>query len=186
LMMLPAACIWAALGWRFLAEASPRYGARLGASILAVAVVVHSPFVIRGQFEIDKGLLIIAERMHDLCTDEERFIIAGPADGVDAIHYARREGWVMHDRPLAADWRSQIDHYRQLGARYVVLYDNDELLPDQLDAYLALVRELPVVESASGPWISHGRTATYWLLSLREGGPGSARLTNETSPSPPG
>jgi hypothetical protein len=185
LMMLPAACMWAAVGWRFLTEISQPRGALLGSGVLLLATVVHSPFVIHGQFEIDEGLLVIAKRMNALCAEGERFVIAGPADGVDAIHYARREGWAIHDRPLGPDWRQRIDRFKTLGARYLVVYDNDEMPQDQLKAYRTMVRALPLIESGSGQWISHGRTATYWLLSLRDDGP-SARLTNENAPSPPG
>jgi len=134
---------------------------------------------------VDKGLLIVASRINALCSDGERFVIAGPADGVDAVHCANREGWVIHDRPLGTDWRQRIDRFRSLGARYLVVYDNDEMPADQLDAYMAMVRELPVVETAAGQWLTHGRSGRYWLLSLRERAP-SARLTNGISPSPPG
>jgi 4-amino-4-deoxy-L-arabinose transferase-like glycosyltransferase len=185
LMLLPAASVWAALGWQALVGINPSRGvARLGLAVLLAAVVIHSPLVIRGQFEMDEGLLVIAERVQELCAPGERFVIAGPVDGVDTIHASMREGWAWHDRPLASNWRQQVRHYRELGARYLVVYDNEEMTPEQLAQYLALVQDLPLVESRSGPWLTHGRKGTYWLLNLRPDA--SARLTNDTSPSPPG
>jgi hypothetical protein len=123
--------------------------------------------------------------MNALCAEGERFVIAGPADGVDAIHCSGREGWAIHDRPLSRHWRERIDKYRQLGARYLIVYDNDEMPANQLAGYLDMVQEYPLVETNAGQWISHGRTARYWLLSLRDANP-SVRITNENAPLPPG
>jgi hypothetical protein len=185
LMLLPAASVWAAVGWVHFTRADGAWRARAGAAVLVAAVVIQSPLVMRGQFEVDEGFLVVAGRIHELCAEGERFVIAGPADGVDVIHYARREGWALHDRPVSSDWRARLERYRSLGARYLVVYDNDEA-SEQLKPYVELTRELPLVESRSGPWLTHGRTGTYWLMSLRGGGPAAARLTNGTSPSPPG
>lgn len=186
LMLLPAASVWAALGWTYFTRNSEPRRAKLGAAVLAAAVVVQSPLVMRGQFEVDEGFLVVAGRIHDLCAEGERFVIAGPADGVDVIHYARREGWAVHDRPVPSDWRQTLEHYRHLGARYLVVYDNDEVPPEQLKHYVELAGGWPVIERRSGPWLTHGRSGTYWLLDLRPAGPAAARLTNGTSPSPPG
>jgi hypothetical protein len=185
LMLLPAASVWAAVGWVHFTRADGAWRARVGAAVLVAAVVIQSPLVMRGQFEVDEGFLVVAGRIHELCAEGERFVIAGPADGVDVIHYARREGWALHDRPVSPDWRARLERYRSLGARYLVVYDNDEA-SEQLKPYVELTRELQLVESRSGPWLTHGRTGTYWLMSLRGGGPAAARLTNGTSLSPPG
>jgi 4-amino-4-deoxy-L-arabinose transferase-like glycosyltransferase len=195
LMGLPAAAVWAALGWRWLwgAAWSPGRGrgawACCGAAALLAAGVLHSPLVMGGQFQADRGYTVLAGRLHELCGARERFVVAGPLEGVDIIHYARREAWSLQGPPKPGWGAEGIDHLRALGARYLAVYFGGQATPEERRALQSLAARFPVVEQRSGPWAPQGKDSAYYILSLDARGPAAdlqQAAADETSHLPPG
>ena len=104
LMMLPGAAGWAALGWCFLfrrpAEENRlgRLQMPVGACLLVLAAIVHSPMISNGRFKQDMGFMIAAQSAAKHCSEHGR-IVAGPFTPQPIIHYARREGWAWQEFP---------------------------------------------------------------------------------------
>ena len=149
LMMLPAASLWAARGLEALASARPhRRGLTPG--VLALAVVVQSPWVSSGLFRQDIGKIALAGRLRSLSGPGDRVVAIGP--GIEfptVIHYSTREGWPVHSPMLPGDWRSRLDNFRSHGARLVAVYFEPKATPAQRASYEPLLQSLPEVERRS-------------------------------------
>jgi hypothetical protein len=171
LMMLPAASLWAALGWKALANVyarriSPRWSA-CGALILLGTAVVQSPWVIEGKGGFEKGYVRLGERLNQLCTDSGRFIVAAP-NGFEIVHYSRRQGWIVGDAPPRPRWKQMLARYRGLGAEYVAVYLNAAVDRQTRSAYLTLLEGLTVVDHEVGPWSALGdRSCEFYIASAR-------------------
>src|SRR5262249_22875767 len=161
---LPAAAMWASLGWQ--AFCSRR--AWIGIMALLLAVVVHSPLVMPAKFRLEKGFMVLAERLRDTCSPGSRVVILGSECGHAVIHYCGHEGWVMTDEQLPTDWQARLDHYRTLGAEYVALYLNPLATPEQRASFQAMAEVLPLVEHRTGCWARKGESE-YFLFDLKAG-----------------
>lgn len=164
LMMLPAAAMWAAIGWQ--AFCARRAWAAI--TVLLLAVVVQSPLVMPAKFRLEKGFMVLAERLRDTCPPGSRIVVLGSEHGHAVIHYSRHEGWVMTEEQLPADWQARIDHYRTLGAEYAALYLNPLATPEQRACFEAMADVLPILEHRTGRWARKGE-AEYFLFDLRHG-----------------
>jgi 4-amino-4-deoxy-L-arabinose transferase-like glycosyltransferase len=166
LMMLPAAAVWAALGWSAIAAGAPGRR-RVGTAVLAVAVLVHSPWVIGGLFQLDRGKSIAAERLRAVCPRNGRVVVLGPGIELPVIiHYSGREGWLLPSTTLPADWFARLSGYRTRGARIAALYFDSKATPPQREAYRAVLASCRTVEHAAGPWSRTGGRCEYFLLDL--------------------
>jgi 4-amino-4-deoxy-L-arabinose transferase-like glycosyltransferase len=166
LMMLPAAAMWAALGWRALwANASLRR-VRWGVGALLVTVVIQSPFVMPAKFRLETGFMILADRFQQICPPNGRFIVIGPEWTHPVIHYSGREGWTLAEDTLGTDWPNRLAHYRALGADFVAIYLNALAKAEQRNSYEPLLSSLPVLEHRGGSWSRKG-DAEYYILDLR-------------------
>jgi hypothetical protein len=161
LMMLPAAAMWATLGWRAFCTRR----AWVGIAALLLAVVLQSPLVMPAKFRLEKGFMVLAERLRDACSPRSRVVVLGSDYGYAVIHYCGHEGWVMTEDKLPTDWRSRMDHYRALGAEYAALYLNPLATAEQRASFAALTDALPLVEHRAGRWSRKGE-AEYFLFDL--------------------
>jgi hypothetical protein len=176
LMMLPAAALWGTYGWENLTRIGGRIatalgrgdetGVRLGAEVLVVAVVLHSPWVNGAFFRIDEGKLIVARRLAEHCPTSGRVVIAGPGIELPVIvHYSRREGWAL-SQDLLPDWRERLPRYRAQGATHLAVYLDPKAAPAEHSALAALKESLRLVEQEAGPWSRRGEHCEYWIFAL--------------------
>jgi hypothetical protein len=174
LMMLPAAAVWAALGWQALRGAVhrrvPALARRpwLGVAALAGVAAVHSPWVIHGESGVERGSLILGESLNEVCAPSGKVIALG-ANGAEVIHYSHRQGWVFPDGLPGQSWGEELTRYRSLGAAYVAVYSTHHDAPGQQARFLPLLRTLPVVEHRVGPWSCWGdHYCEFYIFSLQD------------------
>jgi 4-amino-4-deoxy-L-arabinose transferase-like glycosyltransferase len=171
LLFLPVLAAWAALGWRAAERLfKPWKGSArwIGAAIVVLATVIHSPLVMGGKYDLEIGHLIVAERLKQICPPSARVVVLGQQIGWPEVHYSRRQGWVEQCVKLPANWRESFRKYRGLGASYAAVYF-DPTVPTAVRAtYAPLLEALPVVEHRSGPWFTRNRMCEYYILNLRD------------------
>lgn len=150
LMMLPAAALWAAAGWSALAQ-RPRL-VRLAMPVLALAVVVQSPWVSGHLFGLESAKISLAEQLRVACRPGERVVVMGPGIALaTVVHYTEREGWAVRARELPADWPQRLALYRAQGASYVALYFDPRATEAQRASFAPMIAALPrVSRDASG------------------------------------
>ena len=118
LMMLPGAAGWAALGWCFLfrrsAEKTDLQSLQMpiGACLLVLTAIIHSPWISDGRFKQDMGFIIAAQSAEKHCSAAGR-IVAGPFTPQPIVHYARREGWTWQEHP--SDMQNLLDGCKKHG-----------------------------------------------------------------------
>jgi len=171
MMLLPAAAMSGMLGGKVLRAAlagwRPSRSGWVLAVLVALAVILQSPPVETVKFEQHEGHKRLAERLQSLCAPGARFVVMGHTYPWGVVHYSGREGWVVQDRTLRADWPRALARYQALGAEYVALYFDVYATPEQRNSYLPLRGALPEVEHRSGPWFPRGKTCEYYILDLR-------------------
>jgi 4-amino-4-deoxy-L-arabinose transferase-like glycosyltransferase len=172
LMLLPAASVWAALGWQFLYQrlagevaGSHRWRWAVIGLVLVVGIL-HSPLVIRGAFSWDRGYALAAQRLGELTSPSGRVVVIGGEAAI--LHYARREGWGPLDAATPAVWHERLARYRQLGAEYAVIYISPGLSPEQQGQFKELAAALGASERHGGRWSSDGRESEYYIVSLKD------------------
>ncbi|MDB5349648.1 MAG: glycosyltransferase [Planctomycetota bacterium] len=146
-----------------------RSGTRPALAILALAVIVQSPWISGGLFRQDEGKLALAGRLRALCPPDGRVVAIGP--GIEfptVVHYSHREGWPVHSPFLPADWRPQLARYRASGATLIAVYFEPKATAAQRASYAPLLHELPVVERHSGARSRAGGPSEFIILSLRD------------------
>jgi len=182
MMLLPAAAMGGMLGWKALRAAigdwQPARKGLAAAGLVALTMVLQSPPVNSEKFAQHEGHRRLAGRLETLCAPGARFVILGHSYPWGVIHYSGREGWVIPDRTLRADWPQALAKYKAMGADYVALYFDVYATPVQRDTFGPLRAALPEVEHRSGAWFPRGRTCEYYILDLREYG-GSRREVAE-------
>jgi hypothetical protein len=162
LMMLPAAALWAALGW----EVCCARRARVGVAVLGLAIAIQSPLAMPSKFRLEKGFMVLAQRLRETCSPGSRVVVLGSDYGYAVIHYCGHEGWVMTEDQLPGDWRSRMEHYRTLGAEYAALYLNPLANDEQRASFESMTSSLPLLEHRAGHWARKG-DAEYYLFDLR-------------------
>ena len=98
LMSLPAAATWGAMGLSWLLELVRRPAWRVPAvfMVLALATALQSPWCMSQMFRIDRGKLILAERLKAWTDQDRRVVVIGPGiELATVIHYCGREGWAL-------------------------------------------------------------------------------------------
>lgn len=176
LMMLPAAAAWAGLGWKAVADGGLRWRAWAGTAALAAVVVVQSPWVMPAKFRLEKGHLVLAERLRHYCPPGGRVVVLGPEWSHSVVHYSGREGWVFAEDELPPDWPERLARCHSQGADYVAVYLNPLASPAMRESYRLLTDSLPVVEHQAGPWARKGE-AEFFILDLRGVGDGAVRAS---------
>jgi hypothetical protein len=170
LMMLPGAAGWAALGWCFLFRRSAeenhlgRLQMPLGACLLILTAIVHSPVISDGRFKQDMGFMIAAQSAEKHCSAAGR-IVAGPFTPQPIVHYARREGWTWQEYP--SDMQNLLDGCKKHGAECVVLYFDRKTPPEERRRYNDLIKTLPILEHRAGPWGLGETPCEIYVLQLR-------------------
>ncbi len=173
LMMLPGAAGWAALGWCFLFRRSAednRLGSLqmpLGACLLILTAIIHSPMISNGRFRQDVGFMIAAKSAASHCSEQGR-IVAGPFTPQPIIHYARREGWAWQEYP--SDLQNMLDGCKKHGAECVVLYFDRKTPAEERRRYETLIKTLPILEHRAGPWGLGETPCEFYILGLLEPG----------------
>jgi hypothetical protein len=173
LMMLPGAAGWAALGWCFLFRRSAeenrlgRLQMPLGACLLVLTAIIHSPWISDGRFKQDMGFMIAAQCAEKHCSATGR-IVAGPFTPQPIVHYARREGWTWQEYP--SDMQTLLDGCKKYGAECVVLYFDRKIQPEERRRYDNLIKTLPILEHRAGPWGLGQTPCEIYILGLLEPG----------------
>jgi Dolichyl-phosphate-mannose-protein mannosyltransferase len=169
LLILPVLAAWGALGWR-AAERLVGHGRGwtqwTGSAILALATVIHSPWVMGGKYDLEIGHLVVAERLKQICPPTGRVIVLGQQSGWPEVHYSDRQGWVEQCATLPPNWRETFAKYRGFGAEYAAVYFDPTVSPKVRATYAPLLDSLPIVEHRSGPWFTRQRSCEYYILSL--------------------
>ncbi|MGA2059588.1 MAG: glycosyltransferase family 39 protein [Thermoguttaceae bacterium] len=173
LMMLPGAAGLAALGWCFLFRRSAEENRLrslqmpLGACLLVLTAIIHSPWISDGRFRQDIGFMIAAQSAQKHCSAAGR-IVAGPFTPQPIIHYARREGWTWQEYP--GDMQNLLDGCKKHGAECVVLYFDRKIQPEERRRYDDLIKTLPILEHQAGPWGLGQTPCEIYILGLLEPG----------------
>ena len=189
LMMLPAAAVWAALGWtsaatRLAARAAgfkpaPRFliGRAAPALVLGLAVVLHSPWVARQLFVLDQGKVELGRALAAATNPADRVVVLGPSIAlIVPVHYSQREGWAVRATALPPDWAPQLLRWKEQGAVAIGLYFDAKTSRDERRSFQPLIDTLTTLKTASIP-ASSGRTGyEYVVLSLA--GNANERLAN--------
>jgi 4-amino-4-deoxy-L-arabinose transferase-like glycosyltransferase len=166
LMMLPAAAGWAAMSWKWLYDRRPVFLAQLAATVLLIGVVLsNSPLVRAGSYQQEIGAWRLAKRIRALTPPDARVVVAGWAQGEGVLHYARREGWVLHELP-AGPWSAPLEPLQNQGARWVALYLHEELTPPVKREYLRLLQYGRLVEKGERPRVGGERAYAYYILEM--------------------
>src|SRR5262249_31474812 len=163
LMMLPAAAMWAALGWRWLTE---RIGIlsplppqswvergqnaldRLGfMAILLLLILIHSPWVLHGKSDADATCVAAARHLAKATPPTGRVAVIAGDSGVAIAHYPRREGWVSPRFLTFEQQREWLERCRERGAKVAVIFrersqslEEGEACDQLADEYEAIVR----------------------------------------------
>lgn len=183
LMMLPAAAFWGAWGWEAIRRRSrnivvPGRRAWVGPVLLAVLVVVQSPWVMGGMFDLEREKVALGEWLRRACPTDGRVVVMGPGIALaTVVHYTGREGWAVRGRTLPADWRARFDAYRARGAEYVGLYFDPKAGAEQRASYRPLIEALTVVDRHAGPLTERGTRVESIVLRL-----GAAELVRRDGP----
>jgi hypothetical protein len=184
LVFVPVLAAWGALGWRAaerfvqLRGGSTRW---TGASILALATVIHSPLIMGGKYDLEIGHLIVGERLKQICSPTGRVVVLGQRIGWPEVHYSGRQGWVMQCATLPPNWRGRFENFRRFGAEYAAVYFDPMIPPGVRATYAPLLDSLPIVEHRSGPWFTGKRPCEYYILDLS----GMDRKGTNKRPAPP-
>jgi hypothetical protein len=159
LMLLPAATVWAAWGLRAIAERS-RAWSWLAAGLLVVAAVVQGPWLMGSRFANDRGHVVLAERLRELCPTDGRVAVFGPDAVAGTVHYSHRDGWAFHMPP--EEGPTIFERLQRQGALYAAVYYSPWLKPADREPLMKLIAARPVVVHANEPgaW-------EYYILDLR-------------------
>jgi hypothetical protein len=172
LMMLPAAALWAALGWHVLWGAArddtgPVWRrAWAGATVLALLIVVQCPLVMGSKFRLEAGEMTVAQHLRERCPPSARVVVWAPQWQHPILHYCGREGWMVRNETLDPDWRAMLAQYRFLGAQYVAVFFCPLDAPETRASYSPLTTALPVVEHQAGIISRKGNTSEFYILAL--------------------
>jgi hypothetical protein len=131
-----------------------------------LTVIIQSPLVLPAKFRLETGLMILTQRLQERCPPDGRIVVIGPEWGHSVVHYSHREGWVLAEDTLPADWEARFARYQALGAEFVGVYFNPLAKAEQRASYEPLIASLPIVEHRSGRWSRKGE-AEYYILDLR-------------------
>ena len=170
LMLLPAAATWGAMGLSRIADRCSRPAQRvaLPLGLLVLALVVQSPWWMSDSFQIDRGKLILAERLKAWTDQGSRVVLVGP--GIElptTIHYCGREGWVVRTSRLPDNWPARLESFRAAGAQSLALYFDPTAAATSRRSLEAITRDLPVLERGTGPWSRTHGICSYWILDLQ-------------------
>ena len=172
LMMLPAAMLWAAWGREAIRRRShaadvPGRWAIVGPGLLAAAVVVQSPWVMGGMFDLEGEKVELGGSLGRVCPKEGRVVVMGPGIALaTVVHYSGREGWAVRGPLLPDDWRERIAGYRRQGAEFVALYFDRKTEVEQRASYRPLIEALTVVDRRLGPLTGRGTRSESLVLRL--------------------
>jgi hypothetical protein len=158
LMMLPPAALWAAYALRAIADRVPAWAAT---TVLVAAAALHGPWLLGGsRFATDRGHIVLAERLRDLCPPGGRIAVFGPDAVAGTVHYSHRDGWAFHEPP--ADGPAVLERLRERGADVAAVYLSPWVKPEHRAGLLEIARSRPTSEHVSGlgPW-------EYFILDLR-------------------
>jgi 4-amino-4-deoxy-L-arabinose transferase-like glycosyltransferase len=194
LMMLPAAVVWASLGWlgccdglakraeltRFVSIR--RLAGVSGSVVLALVVAVHSPWVSPGLFRLETGKVWLGNSLREATQANERVVAIGPGIAlIVPLHYSGRTGWAVRATELPTDWPAQIERWRRLGATTMGVYFDAKTKPAQRASYQPLIDSLRVIERVNASDIAskRGEGFEYVVLSLEGRGPDSTPSLTE-------
>jgi hypothetical protein len=179
LMLLPAAATWGAIGLRGLVDRVAANRPRRTVAVfgtVAIAAAVQLPLCTSGMFQIDRGKLVLAERLKVWTDAGRRVVVMGPGiELATVIHYCNREGWILpRIQRLPDNWRARLDGFRASGAQAMAIYFEPKATPGARASLEALAEHLPVLERGAGPWSRNGGTCSYWILGLTRDDAGQA------------
>jgi hypothetical protein len=119
-------------------------------------------------FRIDRGKLILAERLKAWTDENRRVVVIGPGiELATVIHYCGREGWALRMAHLPDDWPARVQSFRAAGAQLLAVYFDPKVTAEARRSLSATVHNLPLLEHGTGPWSKTGGPCSYWILDLR-------------------
>jgi hypothetical protein len=171
LMVLPAAATWGSLGLSGLLEwvnGHAKWRIALLSGVLMLAAVVQSPWCMSDMFRIDRGKLILAERLKAWSDEGRRVVVIGPGIELPTIiHYCGREGWALRMGRLPDDWPARIGSFRAAGAQLLAVYFGSATSTKAERLLGVMAQNLPLLEHGTGPWSKTDEMCSYWILDLR-------------------
>jgi 4-amino-4-deoxy-L-arabinose transferase-like glycosyltransferase len=152
LMMLPAAAVWAALGWFVLVgDGASLLRRRLATATLVLAVGTGLPWAVGAMFRVDEGKVALGQSLKRHSPSGTRVVALSPAIAmIVPIHYSQRAGWTIPANELPGDWPARLARWYQLGARVVGLYFDAKTEPAQRASFQPLIDALPILEHRTG------------------------------------
>ena len=138
----------------------------IGAALLALAVIVQSPWVMGEHFRPEPGKVALAQAVRQTMPADERVVFMSPGIGLISVLYeSQHQGWTVPAREPEEDWSAQISHYRSIGATALALYFDAKTTPAQRQSFQPLIERLPVI--AQGQSRGQSRLDGYEYLVLR-------------------
>jgi hypothetical protein len=136
----------------------------LGAAVLVLAVVVHSPWITNKRFRQHLGMVAAGQRVAQLCSPHGR-VATGPGAPQPIIHYAQREGWAWVESPLP-HWQTLFAQFQAVGGEYVVLYFEGENAERKRETLAPMIAGLKLLEHRCDPGSSMVYPYEYFILKL--------------------
>ena len=171
LMLLPAAATWGAMGLSWLLERVAAHAARRVAAlfgVLVLAAAVQSPWCMSEMFRIDRGKLILAERLKAWTDQDRRVVVIGPGiELATVIHYCGREGWALRMGAFRTIGPPASQSFRAAGAQLLAIYFDPRSSAKARRSLGVAAHNLPLLEHGTGPWSKTDETCSYWILDLR-------------------
>lgn len=161
LILLPAACLWAGLGWQAIArnanaihhaQGQLLWRRRVAYLVLLLALVIHSPLVFSSFFRQETGKLALGHSLQSASKPGDRIVAIGPGISlITVVHYSGRQGWAVRVPELPADWENQVERWRSQGARLLAIYFDSKTPSTQKRSFTPLIQSLPVAARRTGP-----------------------------------
>ena len=175
LMMLPAAALWAGLGWERLQGLMARQQNQaamraVSAGLLSLMVAVQSPWVLGEHFKTEAGKVELAQAIRQAVPAGNRVMTMSPSIGLISVLYeSNHQGWTVPASQLREDWPEQLAQYRAHGATVLALYFDAKTTPAQRLSFDPLIRQLPTLAHVRKAGNAHQAGYEYLLLGLDDG-----------------
>jgi len=172
LMMLPAVALGATLGWRHIVtRISQRWNSqtasRWGAGLLALVVVVQSPWLMGEHFRPESGKLQLTQAIRQAVPSNGRVLFMSPSIGLISVLYeSHRQGWTVPMRELDAHWPDLVNRYRSLGATTLAVYFDAKTTPEQRQSFKPMIEGIFILRHGRSQGTNHQDRYEYVLLNL--------------------
>jgi hypothetical protein len=135
--------------------------------VLVLAAVVQSPWCMSEMLRIDRGKLILAERLKAWTDEGRRVVVLGPGIELSTVvHYCGREGWALRMARVPDDWPARMQSFRAAGAQTLAIYF-DPIATARARRSLSMIsRDGSILEQGTGQWSKTDGTCSYLIIDL--------------------